>query len=137
MALLFHPACLLRKLEEQRKPFLINDKAKAFFNQRFFWWNGQFYTRSDLIKFLANKLGGVHYELGRDKTDARIEEIQNHFGIQYRHEKQGGLHSAASRAAGPSRGSKCSSECVRWHPVERRRYRQNLLQGHQRRRGRA
>ena len=24
-------------LEEQRKPFLINDKAKAFFNQRFFW----------------------------------------------------------------------------------------------------
>ena len=75
-------------LEEQRKPFLIDDKAKAFFNQRLFWWNGQFYTRSDLIKFLANKLGGVHYELGRDKTDARIEEIQNHFGIQYRHEKR-------------------------------------------------
>jgi replication initiation and membrane attachment protein DnaB len=37
---------------------------------------------------LANKLGGVHYDLARNQSEAHVEEIQNQFAILYEHEKR-------------------------------------------------
>jgi hypothetical protein len=52
-----------------------------FFEQPAFYWKGKTYSRGDAIKFLANKLGGAHYDFGRNKTESHIEEIQNQFGV--------------------------------------------------------
>ena len=68
-------------IPESRKPFVISQKAKLFFEQPCFLWKGKLYTRTDTIKFLANKLGGTHYDLDRDKDDMHVEEIQNQFGV--------------------------------------------------------
>lgn len=88
--LIVKPAVSTRKYApgelQERKLFEIAQKAKLFFEQKMFWWKGQFYTREDLIKFAANKLGGVHYDLNRNLSFSHVEEIQNHFAIQYRHE---------------------------------------------------
>ena len=65
------------KRPEPRSLAPIKGPAKEFFNQHSFFWKGQFYTRVDLIKFLANKLGGAHYDFDRNKSEAHIEEIQN------------------------------------------------------------
>ena len=66
---------------EGRKPFRILQKAKLFFEQACFLWKGKMYTREDAIKFLANKLGGAHYNFERHKNDSHVEEIQNQFGV--------------------------------------------------------
>jgi len=73
---------------KNRGSFKITQKPKLFFSQEAFWWKGRFYSRSDLIKFSANKLGGVHYDLARNQSETHIEEIQNHFAILYEHEKR-------------------------------------------------
>lgn len=90
--LMVGPAALSGKFIQNkirdRGNFKISQKAKLFFEQEAFWWKGRFYHRSDLIKFLANKLGGVHYDLSRNQSEAHVEEIQNHFGILYDHQKQ-------------------------------------------------
>ena len=31
--------------------------ARQFFEQKMFYWKGQFYTRADVIKWLANRFG--------------------------------------------------------------------------------
>ena len=72
---------------QNRGLFKIKQKAKLFFSQEAFWWKGQFYSRTDLIKFMANKLGGIHYDLDRNQSEGHIEEIQNHFAILYERAK--------------------------------------------------
>lgn len=66
---------------ERRKPFKIEQKGKLFFEQACFLWKGKMYSREDAIKFLANKLGGAHYDFDRNKKEAHVEEIQNQFGV--------------------------------------------------------
>jgi hypothetical protein len=66
---------------EPRKPFIIKQKPKLFFEQQCFYWKEKFYTREDMIKFQANKLGGSHYDFDRNKKESHVEEIQNQFGV--------------------------------------------------------
>lgn len=62
-------------------------KAKKFFEQPMFFWKSDFYTREDVIKWHANKLGGVHLDFRRKEDEAHINEIKTHFGF----ELKGGL----------------------------------------------
>ena len=55
--------------------------ANAFFEQKMFFWKGRFFTRKDLIKVHANKLGGVHLDFKRDANETYINEIRNYFGL--------------------------------------------------------
>jgi hypothetical protein len=55
--------------------------AKAFFNQKMFFWRGRFYTRNDVILMQARKLGGVHLDFRRADDEAHIDEIKNYFGF--------------------------------------------------------
>ena len=55
--------------------------AKAFFNQKMFFWKGRFYTRHDVILMHARKLGGVHLDFRRAEDEAHIDEIKNYFGF--------------------------------------------------------
>jgi|SRR5208337_260782 len=55
--------------------------AKAFFNQKMFFWKGRFYTRNDVILMHARKLGGVHLDFRRADDEAHIDEIKNYFGF--------------------------------------------------------
>jgi hypothetical protein len=68
---------------DPRKPFLIKQKARLFFEQPCFLWKKQLYTRHDMIKFQANKLGGAHYDFNRNKKETHVEEIQNQFGLAF------------------------------------------------------
>jgi hypothetical protein len=70
-------------VSERRKPFRILQKGKLFFEQPCFFWKEKMYTRADAIKFLANKLGGAHYNWDRQKTESHVGEIQNQFGIVF------------------------------------------------------
>jgi hypothetical protein len=56
--------------------------AKLFFDQRMFFWKQQFYTRADVIKMLANTLGGVHLNFKKSQDEAHIKEIKNYFGFE-------------------------------------------------------
>jgi len=57
-------------------------KAKRFFEQKMFFWKGQFYTRADVIKMHANALGGVHFDFRRTEDETHINEIKNYFGFE-------------------------------------------------------
>jgi hypothetical protein len=54
-------------------------KASIFFNQKILFLKGNSYTRTDIIKMLANKLGGVHFDA---KIETHVTEIRNHFGFE-------------------------------------------------------
>ncbi len=55
---------------------------KQFFDQKMFFWQGRFYTRRDVIRMHANKLGGVHLDFERDDDEAHIDQIKNYFGFE-------------------------------------------------------
>jgi hypothetical protein len=57
-------------------------RAKIFFDQKMFFWKGQFYTRADVIKMHANALGGVHFDFRKAQDEAHIKEIKNYFGFE-------------------------------------------------------
>jgi hypothetical protein len=42
----------------------------------------QFYTRTDVVKWLANRLGGAHLDFRRKDDETHIDEIKNYFGIE-------------------------------------------------------
>jgi hypothetical protein len=56
--------------------------ASAFFNQRLFYWKKQFYTRSQVLQFHANKLGGVHFDPRRSKDEEHVDELVQFFGLE-------------------------------------------------------
>jgi hypothetical protein len=45
-----------------------NLSPSNFVRQRTIYFMGQYATRGDVIRYFANKLGGVHYDATRDKT---------------------------------------------------------------------
>jgi hypothetical protein len=55
--------------------------ASTFFNQPMFFWKGEFYTRADVIKIHANKLGGVHLDFKRAEAEEHILEFKRYFGF--------------------------------------------------------
>jgi hypothetical protein len=57
-------------------------RASVFFEQRMFYWKGQFYTRTDVIKMHANALGGVHLDFRRKEDETHINEIKDYFGFE-------------------------------------------------------
>lgn len=60
----------------------VPQKASTFFDQRMFFWKGQFYTRADVIKMHANALGGVHFDFRRKQDETHINDIKNFFGFE-------------------------------------------------------
>ena len=46
------------------------------------FWKGTFYTRLDILKWLANTLGGVHLDLKRTDAEVHIAEIKDSFGFE-------------------------------------------------------
>lgn len=57
--------------------------ARSFFDQKMFFWKGEFYTRSEVIKLHANALGGVHFDLDSRRIKKKyIHEIPNYFGFE-------------------------------------------------------
>jgi hypothetical protein len=61
-------------------------KANLFFEQKMFFWKGQFYTRADVTKMLANALGGVHLSFERKEDEQHINEIKHYFGVEVKNE---------------------------------------------------
>ena len=59
-----------------------SQKASVFFDQRVFFWKGQFYTRADIIKMHANALGGVHFDFRKAQAETHILEIKDYFGFE-------------------------------------------------------
>jgi hypothetical protein len=57
-------------------------KASIFFKQPMFFWKGRFYTREDVIKMHANKLGGVHLDFSRTEDEEHVNEIKEYFGFE-------------------------------------------------------
>lgn len=55
--------------------------ANNFFKQSMFFWKGEFFGRDDVIKMLANSLGGAHFDK-QDKRLSAISEIQAYFGLE-------------------------------------------------------
>jgi hypothetical protein len=66
----------------QPKPYTAYHKASVLFNQNVFYWKKQFYTRKDVIKLHANKLGGAHLDFGRKADEIHIDEIKNYCGFE-------------------------------------------------------
>jgi hypothetical protein len=60
----------------------IGHRAKEFFGQKMFFWKEKFYTREDVIKMHANRLGGVHLDFKRADDEAHINQIKNYFGFE-------------------------------------------------------
>ena len=60
----------------------IPQKSRIFFNQKIMFWEKIFYTRSDFIKWHANKLGGIHYDFKRKINEGHINAIKNAFGFE-------------------------------------------------------
>lgn len=56
--------------------------AIVLFEQKMFFWKGHFYTRQDIIRMHANRLGGVHLDFRRKPNEAHIDEIKNYFGFE-------------------------------------------------------
>lgn len=56
--------------------------AKHFIDQKLFYWKGHFYTRRDLILWLANRFGGTHLDFKRKDDEKHIDEIRNYFGLE-------------------------------------------------------
>lgn len=59
-------------------------RARAFFEQKMFFWKGEFYRRHDVIIMHANALGGVHLNFRRRDDEQHINEIKNYFGFEVR-----------------------------------------------------
>jgi hypothetical protein len=57
-------------------------KAKAFFEQRMFFWKGTFYTRVDVIRMNAIALGGIHFDPRKAQGKPHIREVKNIFGYE-------------------------------------------------------
>jgi hypothetical protein len=70
-----------------------------------FFWKGNFYTRADVIKWLANKLGGAHLDFRRKGDETHIDELKNYFGFEVAPKTNQMLvgDSIASGRADPSR----------------------------------
>jgi len=58
--------------------------ARQFFGQKMFYWKGRFYTRADVITWLANRLGGAHLDFRRKDDETHIDELKNYFGVEVR-----------------------------------------------------
>jgi hypothetical protein len=71
------------QIPPQRKAFKIEEKAQRFFEQPCCLWEGQMYKRKDFLIFLANKLGGVHYEMDRNRSEKHIDDIRNFFAVRH------------------------------------------------------
>jgi len=56
--------------------------VKHFINQKMFYWKECFYTRSDVIRWLANRFGGAHLDFRRQADEQHIDEIKNYFGLE-------------------------------------------------------
>jgi hypothetical protein len=65
--------------------------ANPFFDQKMFYWKGEFYTRSDVVKWLANKFGGTHLDFRRRDDEAHINEIKDYFGFEVETDDRGRL----------------------------------------------
>ncbi|MFT3732848.1 MAG: hypothetical protein QM780_15745 [Hyphomicrobium sp.] len=48
-------------------------KLGAFKRQKRIYFSGRFFTCEEIIKFVANKLGGVHFDAERDETHKAME----------------------------------------------------------------
>ncbi|WP_146101875.1 hypothetical protein [Rhodopila globiformis] len=79
----------LRGTPQDPTPWLVGphckplpQNARTFFNQKIFYWKGQFYTRMDVIKMHANALGGVHFGFDKIKSETHIVEIKNYLGLE-------------------------------------------------------
>jgi hypothetical protein len=56
-------------------------RTKQFSKQKVFYWKKQFYTKTDVIKMHANRLGGVHFDFPGD-DERHIDEIKNSHGYE-------------------------------------------------------
>ena len=53
-------------------------KTKKFLEQKRVFFEGEFYTCEDIIRFTANKLGGVHLDFHRDERGERIQRAADY-----------------------------------------------------------
>lgn len=60
----------------------IPHKPSDFFDQNILFWDGDFYSRADIIKLHANTLGGVHFDFKNPKTDMDWQTIKNYHGYE-------------------------------------------------------
>jgi hypothetical protein len=56
-------------------------KPDAFLKQKVFFYNGIFATREDVIKYVANKMGGSHFDKNRDNVNASLDAIRTMVGL--------------------------------------------------------
>jgi hypothetical protein len=63
-------------------PTKFQHPASVFFDQKIFFWDRVFYTRSDVVKFHANALGGVHFNFRRAETEIGLSKLKNLFGYE-------------------------------------------------------
>lgn len=63
-------------------PTTAMQSAKHFSGQQMFYWRGEFYTRVDVIRWLANKFGGAHLDFRRQADEQHVDEIRNYFGVE-------------------------------------------------------
>jgi len=77
-------AIVYNKIQQDHDPIKISDSKqvllKQFLSQTVVIINGTKVTRNDLVQFVANKMGGAHYDDGRQKPRdialAAIEQYQ-------------------------------------------------------------
>jgi hypothetical protein len=53
-------------------------KTKDFLDQKRVFFEGDYFTCRDIIKFTANKLGGAHYDLKRDNRWAKLDKAASY-----------------------------------------------------------
>ena len=62
-----------KKPPSPRVPAAVPQLAKHFFGQKMFYWKDAFYTRTDMVKWLANRFGGAHLDFQRADDEAHID----------------------------------------------------------------
>jgi hypothetical protein len=58
-------------------------KGSSFFEQKVFFWEGQFYKRAAVLGMHANKLGGVHLDPRRANDEGHIDALRQYFGVEF------------------------------------------------------
>jgi hypothetical protein len=72
------------KIQEGPAPVSIKEEVaplKRYLNQPACVISGVLITREELVQFVANKLGGAHFDDGRDKPNERVIQVMTQYVI--------------------------------------------------------
>ncbi len=77
-------AIVFNKIQEGAPPISIKEEVaplKRYLNQPACVISGVLVTREELVQFVANKLGGAHFDAGRDKPNERAIHVMTQYSI--------------------------------------------------------